>query len=239
MSDDNNKSTDIFETINKVNVFIAGKHFKYLFFIAFLAVIIYNHSNIKIFGTKKNKTENENKPFIKTINPKRVVEEKILEKKREQEVTVEQIREKGLKEADEMSLQLEKENKIMEEFKESIPPNAKKIKIGDILNIKMVLVNKDTLRPMGDVLKIQLIVSRSDILSKYFVGKKVGNIVTIPAHQMVKDIDIEGQIKKISANEVTDLNDPTLKKAINSIDYKKMFRDSPIVYKIKADSYAT
>ncbi|MDR2526777.1 MAG: hypothetical protein LBC92_02805 [Rickettsiales bacterium] len=230
MSNDKNNNT--FKIIRIIDNIAHSKFFgRSIGFILLLLIIVGNIDFEKIKKTfKKDKAtvnvipQNVNKNIVSTFEDSAKSEKLQIEREMEK-------------------VRVDEENKnkiesLKKEFKDNKSKNGKKIKINDVVNVKILITYKDDFDTANSPMQITVIADKNDAIGKNLIGKTIGNVVVVPLNKIFREMNIDfnaelAKIQKENPDLQSDFQMEEIREVVKKTDYKKMFNESPMVYRIK------
>jgi hypothetical protein len=225
-----------------LDILISFSKNKYVrFFIIFLFFFIIARSYV---GRENEYEKIKKRVELKAVNFKKAVTDDVKEEKRSNK-NAEFI----------LSDKIQKDNRIKIKKKEiesefvSIPDTKqRKVKTGDKIFIKMVLLRDGKFVENFDAMTTIASIDKNAGYYSYFINKRIGEVITVPLNAFIKNIDFNKEVKTImSDSEIKDtMLDPDIKKQLNNnnisktiinMNYNKMFENVDFYYSVKLVKY--
>lgn len=219
------------DIISKIKNFLdalySNKIFRFIAFIIFLIFVFYKYSNVGT-GIKtiiEDNKSSEEKP--QKINAVKGIQDtfylKLNQKKIENEMTAEAIKNMNAREKEEVDMNKRLEE-LRKEFKEKKNAKGRKIKLNDTINIKMLTTNGDEFSTIVPPVELDLKLDNGNPFTKSLINKRVGDVVIVSAKELFKNKNLKNEIEKIEKNNETE------QEVMNIIN------NTNILYRIKINS---
>ncbi|MDR3290479.1 MAG: hypothetical protein LBT02_04370 [Rickettsiales bacterium] len=221
--------------LQKILMFLNKKIIKRTIGVIFLVFLFVTQSDVNFKNFFNDKKKEKGK--FQIIPQNAILKEHFEVEKREREemnrMVQRELNENQKKEKKEMDAK-----QLKEEFTDKAIAKSKKIKVGDLLKIKVLVLNGDDFNTIVQKPMIfTLMVSKKDVFTKDLIGKKIGNVVTTPIRQMLQGYDLDEEVRKMQ--EITpELQTQEVRDVLKRTNYKKLILESQMLYKVKAVEYA-